>query len=59
VSGAIDVDMDLASDDEGSENGWLDGNGSSDHDEGLDAQGEELGEVMEGVALLALDKQGE
>jgi hypothetical protein len=58
VSGAMDVDMDLASDNEGSENGWLDGDGSSDDDEGEDARGEELGEVMEGVALLALDKQG-
>ncbi|KAJ7331092.1 hypothetical protein DFH08DRAFT_815174 [Mycena albidolilacea] len=57
-SGAMDVDMDLASDDEGSQNGWLDGDGSSDDDEGEDARGEELGEVMEGVALLALDKQG-
>lgn len=58
VSGAMDVDMDLASDNEGSENGWLDGNDSSGDDEGEDARGEELGEVMEGVALLALDKQG-
>jgi hypothetical protein len=54
----MDVDMDLASEDDGSENGWLDGNGSSDNDEGEDARGEELREVMEGVALLALDKQG-
>ncbi|KAJ7320975.1 hypothetical protein DFH08DRAFT_818795 [Mycena albidolilacea] len=58
VSGAMDVDMDLASDNEGSENGWLDGDGSSDDDEGENARGEELGEVMEGVALLALEKQG-
>ncbi|KAJ7315569.1 hypothetical protein DFH08DRAFT_617712, partial [Mycena albidolilacea] len=36
VSGAMDVDMDLASDNEGSENGWLDGDGSSDNDEGED-----------------------
>jgi hypothetical protein len=57
VSGAMDVDMDLASDNEGSENSWLDGNGSSDDDEGEDAQREELGEVMEGVALVAF-KQG-
>ncbi|KAJ7357868.1 hypothetical protein DFH08DRAFT_953079 [Mycena albidolilacea] len=59
VLGAMDVDMDFASDNEGSENGWLDGNGSSDDNEGEDAWGAELGEVMEGVALLALDKQGE
>jgi hypothetical protein len=55
----MDVDMDLASDDKGSENSWLDGNGFSDNDGGEDARGEELGEVMEGVALLALDKQEE
>jgi hypothetical protein len=55
----MDVDMDFASDDKGSENGWLDGNGSSDNDEGEDAQREELREVMEGVAMLALDKQEE
>ncbi|KAJ7310674.1 hypothetical protein DFH08DRAFT_823054 [Mycena albidolilacea] len=47
------------SDDKGSENGWLDGNSSSDNNEGEDAWGEELGEVMERVALLALDKQAE
>jgi hypothetical protein len=29
-----------------------------DVNEGEDARGEKLGEVMEGVALLALDKQG-
>jgi hypothetical protein len=50
-AGAIDVDMDFASDDKGSENGWLDGNGSSDNGEGEDAWGEELREVMDGVVL--------
>ncbi|KAJ7310166.1 hypothetical protein DFH08DRAFT_823197 [Mycena albidolilacea] len=35
VSGAMDVDMDLASDNEGSENGWLDGDGSSDDNRGF------------------------
>jgi hypothetical protein len=42
MSGAMDVDMDLASDNKGSENSWLDGNGSSDDNEGEDAWGEEL-----------------
>lgn len=42
---------------EDSEEYWVDEGGSSDEDCGEDAEGEELSKVMEGVAMLALDKE--
>lgn len=36
---------------------WVDEGGSSDEDCGEDAEGEELSKVMEGVAMLAVDKE--
>ncbi|KAF8169293.1 hypothetical protein K438DRAFT_1909518 [Mycena galopus ATCC 62051] len=42
--------------DEGSQDGWLLDDGSSDEDEGPDAEGEELSAVLEGVASLGVDR---
>ncbi|KAF8163878.1 hypothetical protein K438DRAFT_1618050 [Mycena galopus ATCC 62051] len=42
--------------DEGSKDGWLLDDGSSDEDEGPDAEGEELSAVLEGVASLGVDR---
>ncbi|KAF8217892.1 hypothetical protein K438DRAFT_1747148 [Mycena galopus ATCC 62051] len=42
-------------DDEGSQDRWLLDDGSSDEDEGPDAEGEELSAVLEGVASLGVD----
>ena len=44
-------------DDEGSQDGWLLDDGSSDEDEGPDAEGEELSAVLEGVASLGVDRE--
>ncbi|KAF8168794.1 hypothetical protein K438DRAFT_1774574 [Mycena galopus ATCC 62051] len=43
-------------DDEGSQDGWLLDDGSSDEDEGPDAEGE-LSAVLEGVASLGVDRE--
>lgn len=43
-------------DDEGSQDGWLDVDGTNDDDMGEDARGEELSEVMEGLVLVSIDK---
>ncbi|KAF8171415.1 hypothetical protein K438DRAFT_2058405 [Mycena galopus ATCC 62051] len=43
--------------DEGSQDGRLLDNGSSDEDEGPDAEGEELSAVLEGVASLGVDRE--
>ncbi|KAF8187398.1 hypothetical protein K438DRAFT_1907534 [Mycena galopus ATCC 62051] len=42
--------------DEGSQDEWLLDDGSSDEDEGPDAEGEELSAVLEGVASLGVDR---
>ncbi|KAF8160484.1 hypothetical protein K438DRAFT_1776470 [Mycena galopus ATCC 62051] len=42
--------------DVGSQGGWLLDDGSSDEDEGRDAEGEELSAVLEGVASLGVDR---
>ncbi|KAF8151136.1 hypothetical protein K438DRAFT_1623939 [Mycena galopus ATCC 62051] len=42
--------------DEESQDGWLLDDGSSDEDEGPDAEGEELSAVLEGVASLGVDR---
>jgi len=42
--------------DEGSQDGWLLDDGSSDEDEGPDAEGEELSAVLEGVPSLGVDR---
>ncbi|KAF8187091.1 hypothetical protein K438DRAFT_1765224 [Mycena galopus ATCC 62051] len=44
-------------DDEGSQDGWLLDNGSSDEDKGPDAEGEEISAVLEGVASLGVDRE--
>ncbi|KAF8145140.1 hypothetical protein K438DRAFT_1782175 [Mycena galopus ATCC 62051] len=44
-------------DDEGSQDGWLLDDGSSDEDEGPDAEREELSAVLEGVASLGVDRE--
>ncbi|KAF8168860.1 hypothetical protein K438DRAFT_1615960 [Mycena galopus ATCC 62051] len=44
-------------DDEGSHDRWLLDDGSSDEDEGPDAEGEELSAVLEGVASLGVDRE--
>ncbi|KAF8193180.1 hypothetical protein K438DRAFT_1761887 [Mycena galopus ATCC 62051] len=44
-------------DDEGSQDGWLLDDGSSNEDEGPDAEGEEISAVLEGVASLGVDRE--
>ncbi|KAF8169309.1 hypothetical protein K438DRAFT_1774323 [Mycena galopus ATCC 62051] len=44
-------------DDEGSQDEWLLDDGSSDEDEGPDAEGKELSAVLEGVASLGVDRE--
>jgi hypothetical protein len=52
-----DDESDGGEDEEGSQDGWVDDDGESDDDEGEDACGEELSEVMQGVALLGVDRE--